>query len=204
MRYTINKNDSKLESPVKCRFFLYLLGKITVMFYSDDFILKLIKPLVFNNDFFSLLEEEAIKKYTAYHEAGHGYFAVKYKMEIRSITIEKKGNSYGYTDTPYPENMKSEFKNYSTNTKNITWATFCYSGLISGFLFTGILNIRGASNDLDKIEIMCLSEKIRIRIFNKIIKEFQFQTAREKIHLLAMELLRKTTLTGDEIYKLIS
>jgi len=110
-----------------------------------DTIQELIEPYV-NDDTivcdkaeFDKLDDGLIRKYISYRESGHAYYAVKYKMEIKKISIMREGTRYGYIDIPYPNDMISEFIKLRPGFRNVAWITMNYSGLISGLIFTNIL-----------------------------------------------------------------
>ena len=176
-----------------------------------DTIQKLIEPyindntIICNKEEFDKLDDEIIRKYISYRESGHAYYAVKYKMEIRKISILKEGTRYGYIDIPYPEDMKSEFKKLNPGFRNVAWTTMNYSGLISGLIFTNILFKETAIRDfLNVIVEYDFSKKTSTKIFCKIFKELRKDSPRKRINNLSQELMKNNVLTGSQVIKILN
>jgi hypothetical protein len=175
-----------------------------------DTIQKLTEPyvngntIICNREEFDKLDDGMKKKYFSYHEAAHAYYAVKYNMEIRKISIIKVGTRYSYIDIPNPDNMNSDFNRLNPGFRNTAWITMNFSGFISGLIFTNILFKEAAIRDFLKVIIEYdFSPKTSARIFRKIFKELKLDCPQKKINKLSETLLKQNVLAGDKVYKIM-
>ena len=179
-------------------FILDTIQNLTESYVNDS-------TIICNREEFDKLDKGLIKRYFSFHEAAHAYFAVKYKMEIRKLSIIKVGTRYSYIDIPNPNDMNSDFNKLSPGFRNVAWITMNFSGFISGLIFTNILFKEAAIRDFLKVIVEYdFSAKTSTRIFQKTFKELKLDCPQKKIKHLSQVLLENNVLTGDKVYKILN
>jgi len=144
----------------------------------------------------------------AYHEAGHTVYAAMLGMDFTRVTIipDKEQGSEGSIDV-LPEYGDTDFY-YDTDYPELSWhAIKCdMAGIVSQAFVTGKFCWDGAGTD-SKNSLHHVVEDVNEipfqLLWDETIAFFEDDNTWKKVEIIARNLLKKKTLTFDEVFKFL-
>ncbi|TVY12284.1 ATP-dependent zinc metalloprotease FtsH [Candidatus Phytoplasma pini] len=184
-------------------FVLFIINCINIFFC-----LGYMNPIIKNSffDFFHLKNELTDQEKTAYHEAGHTFFALAYPkiFDLKYVTIKPKGISKGRTVFNLINNDIS---------RNWKERLLCDLGgtSVELWLYENNKIKEEQVGEGSKSDYLKAKKVLRAKGFNNLQKELDFYLIQGKkiiyknkeiIEKIYQELLSKTTLNKEDLYKI--
>jgi len=139
---------------------------------------------------------------SAYHEAGHTFYCLKYDIYFDCVTIVKnmKEKSYGFVDTSKMLTKETDFTILDRADQKKVFYKMCLAGIISEAKISGVYNYSGASQDYKNIDDFLIDINFDIQeIWDETFKEISKRSNWKVIKVIAETLLKKNTLTRQEV-----